>query len=159
MGSSGIIAGTWGINIQKTKVMQTLNAAVGNYNVQFEAKDLSAVKANLNQRGVKVLDGAVAKGAFLENTEVKIDMRITTFGNQSVNLNANDAVNRVYESGGVWYCDQYEANNYSFDSNAGAQKFINWAYDNKGWTVYNRGCSARATGGSTGTYVYNYSQW
>merc|ERR1711990_788914 len=120
MGSSGIIAGTWGINIQKTKVMQTLNAAIGNYNVQFEAKDLSAVKANLNQRGVKVLDGAVTKGAFLENTE---------------------------------------ANNYSFDSNAGAQKFIDWAYNNKGWTVYNRGCSARATGGSTGQYVYNYSQW
>ena len=139
--------------------MQTLHTTVGNYNVQFDAKDLSAVKANLSQRGMKVTDGAVAAGAFLENTEVKNNMKITTFGNQSVNLDSGDAVNRVYESGGQWYCDQYEANNYSFDSNAGAQKFIDWAYNNKGWTVYNRGCSARATGGSTGQYVYNYSQW
>ena len=97
---------------------------------------------------MKVVNGAVPSGNYAANTEIKNDMKITTFGAET-NFNSADQVNRVYKKNGTWYCEQYEAVNGSFENRAGADKFINYMAS-QGYTVYNRGCSE--AGGSSGYY-------
>ena len=67
--------------------MQTFHAQVGNYKLQFDCTDCAAVRSNLKSRGLKVVDKAVPRGHYMANTEIKNDMKITTFGAQT-NFNA-----------------------------------------------------------------------